>query len=338
MRWWDWAALSLAGLSAVGWGSPVLAWGSTGHRIIGELAIAGLPSETPGFLRSSEAASAIGELSREPDRWKGAGRTHDADRDPGHFLDLGDDGRVFGGPALAALPATRDDYETALRAVGQSSWKAGYLPYSIIDGWQQLAKDFAFLRVDAAAAKTTSDPAHRAWFLADQAEREALTLRDAGTLSHYVADGSQPLHVTVHFNGWGAFANPQGYTQAKVHGPFEGAFVRDFVKAEAVRAAMPAFRDCACPIERRTADYLAATGAAVIPFYELEKKGGFADADPRGEAFAAERLAAGAAELRDLIILAWRASAAGEVGWTPVRVSDVEAGRIDPYENLRGVD
>ncbi|HZZ35145.1 MAG TPA: S1/P1 Nuclease, partial [Caulobacteraceae bacterium] len=121
--------------------SQALAWGATGHRIIGRLAVQALPSEVPAFLRTPQSAEAIGELAREPDRWKDAGRTHDSDRDPGHFLDLDDEGKVLGGPALAALPLTRAEYETALRAAGTDSWKAGYLSYSIVDGWQQLAKD-----------------------------------------------------------------------------------------------------------------------------------------------------------------------------------------------------
>ena len=102
-----------------------------------------MPTDLPAFLRDSSAVAAVGELAREPDRWRGAGKTHDADRDPAHFLDLDDNGAILGGPPLAALPETRAAYDTALRSVGADSWKAGYLPYSIIDSWQQLAKDLA---------------------------------------------------------------------------------------------------------------------------------------------------------------------------------------------------
>jgi hypothetical protein len=329
-------ALALAlGLAAAG---GAQAWGSTGHRIIGRLAMETLPADAPAFLRTGAAVEAVGELSREPDRWKDAGRTHDLDLDPGHFLDLGDDGRVFGGPALADLPPTRADYESALRAVGADQWKAGYLPYSIIEGWQQLAQDFAYLRVEEAGAASSPDPAHRAWLAADAERRKALILRDIGVFSHYVGDGSMPLHVSIHFNGWGPFPNPEAYTQAHVHAPFEGAFVRGFVSSDAVRAAMPPLHDCQCGVAEETKAYLAATNAAVVPFYRLEKSGGFAPGNPRGEAFAAERLAAGAAELRDLVAGAWRASASGQVGWPAVKVADVLAGAVDPYDALYGTD
>ncbi len=139
------AAALLAGLLTAG---QALAWGASGHRIVGREAVRALPSEVPAFLLEAASVEAVGELAREPDRWKDSGRTHDADRDPAHFLDLGDDGTVLGGPALASLPATRSAYEAALRTVGADSWRAGYLPYSIVDGWQQLAKDFAYFRVE----------------------------------------------------------------------------------------------------------------------------------------------------------------------------------------------
>ena len=331
-------APAVAFAAIVALAGQALAWGSTGHRIIGRLAVESLPAELPAFLRTPTAAAQIGELAREPDRWKGAGKAHDSDRDPGHFLDLGDDGRILAGPLLTSLPQPRAEYETALRAVGADGWKAGYLPYSIIEDWQQLAKDFAYWRVDTAAARTVRDPGHRAWFVADARAREALTLRDLGTLAHYVGDGSQPLHVSEHFNGWGLFPNPDGFTQDKVHAPFEGAFVRGFVKISAVRAAMAAPRDCRCPIEQRTLAYLAATNRFVTPFYALQKAGAFSGPDPRGEAFAAQRLAAGASELRDLVVGAWRASASGTVGWPSVSVADVEAGKLDAYDSLYGED
>lgn len=315
-----------------------LAWGSTGHRIVGMAAMESLPGEVPAFLRTPTAASDLGELSRELDRSKGAGKVHDLDRDPGHFLDLELDGRILGGPKLSELPATRADYETALRAAGADSWKAGYLPYSIISGWQQLAKDLGYWRALNAAEARATDPGRRAWFAEDRRRREALILSDLGALSHYVGDGAQPLHVSVHYNGWGDFPNPKGFTKARIHGPFEGEFIHDFVKPDAVLAAVATFHDCGCPIETRTVQYLTATGAEVEPLYALEKAGGLAPNDPRGIAFATARLAAGATELRDLVVVAWRAAATAQVGWPAVSVADVEAGKVDPFDALYGVD
>ena len=85
-------------------------------------------------------------------------------------------------------------------------------------------------------------------------------------------------------------------------------------------------------------DYLMATNRLVEPFYEMEKAGGLARGDPRGTAFATRRLAAGTSEFRDIIVEAWRASATRSVGWRPVQVIDVVAGRTNPYRNLYGID
>src|SRR5579875_955298 len=93
--------------------TAVLAWGATGHRLIGEAALSSLPPEVPAFLREPESVAEMGELAREPDRWKGSGAAHDLERDSAHFLDLDDDGKVLGGPALASLPPTREGYEAA---------------------------------------------------------------------------------------------------------------------------------------------------------------------------------------------------------------------------------
>jgi hypothetical protein len=315
-----------------------LAWGATGHRMIGQLGVAALPPELPAFLRTSQSVQDIGELAREPDRWKAAGKLHDTNRDPGHFLDLGDDGKIYGGPPLDPLPPTRSDYEAALRVVGTDSYHAGYLPYTIADGWQQLVKDFSYWRILTVAIPREADPARKAWMQRDLMRREALILSDLGEWAHYVGDGSQPMHVSVHFNGWGPFPNPNGYTQDRVHAPFEGALVRHSVSLDQVRAKMTPPNPCHDSIEACTVRYLIATNATVVAFYALEKAGGFTPGDPRGPAFAAERIAAGAAELRDLTTTAWEASADGNIGYPAITVDQVVHGGVDPYDALYGED
>jgi len=316
-----------------------LAWGNTGHRIVGRTAMRGLPADMPGFLRTPQAVEDVGELSREPDRSKGGGKVHDSNRDPAHFLDLDDEGKVLGGPALGALPPTRAEYETALQAVGHGSWDAGYLPYAIVDAQQQVARDLAYWRALVAAERNPAWKAHRAWFTADRKRREAQVLASIGQLSHFVADGSQPLHVSVHHHGWGEYPNPNNYPVASnIHSAFEGELVRDTVRPDSVAADMTPFQSCGCPIETRVATYLAATARQVVPLYQLDRTGALREGDERGRGFAEERLAAGASELRDLIVEAWRASGQAMVGWAPVSVADIEAGRVDAYLALSGKD
>ncbi|MFN3513674.1 MAG: S1/P1 Nuclease [Phenylobacterium sp.] len=318
--------------------APALAWGSHGHRIVGEAAMAALPAEVPAFLRTPRAIADVGELSREQDRTKGAGRVHDHNRDPGHFVDLDEEGRVLGGPLFSPLPPTRAEYEKALQAAGLDSWKGGYLQYSIIDRHQHLAKEFGYWRAVGAALAREKDRTRRAWLQRDLARREAQILQTIGDLSHFVGDGAQPLHVSVHYNGWGDYPNPKGYTNARIHGPFEGEFVAQNVSAEAVRAGMAPFRPCDCAVEARTVDYLLASLTQVEPLYALEKAGGLRAGDPRGRAFVTERLAAGASELRDMVTEAWRVSLDATVGWPAVKVRDVLDGKLDPFDSLYGVD
>jgi hypothetical protein len=318
--------------------APAHAWGATGHRLVSSLAAALLPEEIPAFLRDVDVAWQIGELGREPDRSKGSGVIHDRERDPGHYINIGDDFLVAGGPRLMALPETREAYDSALRQRGTDQYEYGYLPYSIVDGWQQLRRDFAYWRVDVIGERAGATDEDRAWFARDRRLRELLIVRDLGQWSHFIGDASQPMHVSVHFNGWGPFANPSGYSQEKLHAPFEGAFVRAHIAPDDVRAKVGAPWDCGCSIEQRTALYLAQTLRTVEPYYALEKAGGFLGGAAAGRAFAAERLAAAVAELRDQIVAAWRASADDRVGYPPVAVRDVEAGKALPLGELKGLD
>ncbi len=339
-------AALIVGAGGVFTATQVDAWGATGHRTIGVAAMRALPDELPDFLREPGAIAEVGELSREPDRTKGAGQPHDRERDTAHFVDLDDEGRVMtsAGPTLAELPRLKSEYDALLTAAGIDVDDAGYLPYAIMDAYQHLARDFANWRVLHAAEAREQDPAKRAWYREDRLRREALVLRDIGYLSHYIGDGSQPHHLSIHYNGWGDHPNPEGFTNSRqTHGAFEGAFIRRNTRLDAVEAAMAAPSLAGFDMRARTATYLNATLAQVIPFYRLEKTGAFAaNADgavlATGAEFATLRLAAGAAELRDWITLAWREAGEASIGWPAVKVAEVEAGSVDPWASMVGED
>jgi hypothetical protein len=329
------ASVAAAALLAAG---QAAAWGSTGHRIISRLGILTLPGELPAFLQDPVVVDQIGELGREPDRSRGSGQPHDADLDPGHFIDLTDDGLVLGGLSLDAMPPNKDAYSAALAKVGGSANKSGWLYYSILDGYQQLAKDFAYWRLDVVGEKRAADAKQRAWYAADRKERELIIVRDLGYWSHFVGDASMPMHVSVHYNGWGDYPNPNNYTQDKIHGPFEGAFVHDHLTEATVKAAMTAPTPCAGPVAACTVAYFRASQAKVAPLYALWTDGAFKAADPGAVAFDTERVAAGASALRDLIVRAWRDSGDQTIGRPGVRVSAIEAGAPLSWDDMYGDD
>lgn len=331
------AALLLVSAPAMNVG----AWGNTGHRLIGVAAMRALSDDLPAFLKTPASIADVGELAREPDRWKGAGQPHDRERDTAHFIDLDDNGFTMNakGPSIDTLPRLKSEFDAALTTAGLSVNDAGYLPYAMMDAYQNLGRDFAYWRVLNAAEARETDPGKKAWYRADRERREALILRDIGVLAHYVGDGSQPHHLSIHFNGWGDYPNPEGFTNSRrTHGLFEGEFASRVARLDMIEAAMTQPQLAGLDLRARTTGYLKTTLGTVIPFYRLEKAGGFNGADPRGAAFVTERLAAGASELRDLIILCWRESGSASVGWPAVKVAEVEAGTADPWISMIGED
>jgi hypothetical protein len=333
------AAAFLALVATTGACNESWAWGATGHEWVSGIAIETLPGSLPDFVRTTEAAAEIAVMGRELDRSKGAGKMHDAERDPGHWILLADNGWVMGVLPLAELPTTREEYDTLLRAKGFTQYQAGYLPYSIVDGWQQIRKDFAYWRAAVKGAETAATPEERTWFEADRQLREKLTIRDIGIWSHYPGDATQPMHVSIHIAGWGKSPNPNGYTDDKnFHALFEGEFVKDNLVRAEVAAKVAPYRACNCSIEEATRTLLLATLAEVGPLYALQKDGGFAKGDPRGIAFTTARLAAGATAVRDMIVEAWLASADTPVGYPMVNMRDIESGKVKVTRDLFGAD
>lgn len=307
---------------------PVHAWGASGHEFISGIAAELLPNEIPEFLRTQEAIGDIAVFGREPDRGKHTGDPHDGALNPAHYVKLTDDGAVAGVLPLDKLPLTLDEYDAALRAGGSSQYKSGYLPYAIVIGWQQLAKDFAYWRAASIGAKTALDPADRAWFDRDRRRRELLLLRDLGYWSHFPGDASMPLHTSVHFYGWGPYPNPRGYTDSEEMDIFvKGTFVRRNIKRDAVKARVAPYWDCKCTIWERTRKLILDSQKVVVPMYELDKRGAFKAADAEAIDLVTSQLAVGASAVRDMVIDAWRASSDMMVGDPVVSMRDILSGK-----------
>jgi hypothetical protein len=312
---------------------PAFAWGTTGHHLVNRVAMEWLPTYLPGFVRTPEATAAVVSFGTEMDRLKGAGDSWDRDLDPGHYVDVGDDGLIAGAIHLDALPETMDSYDKMLRTADTSPYRIGYLPYTIADGWEQLRKDFAYWQAFNYLATHAATPKARAAFANERALREDLTLHDIGVWAHFVGDGSQPLHVTVHYNDGG------------MHEPFEGAFVRDHVTAEGVSQLMgpneqrpPRELVSQSELMKTIGTYLVATNSQVPKLYAIAKTGGFKEATPEAIAFATARVADGARELRDLIMLAYDNSAYESVGYPEIALADILSGKVQALPQNFGGD
>jgi hypothetical protein len=279
---------------------PAYGWGRDGHLMINRLAVRYLPSDVPAFLRNGEAMDTIEYYGPEPDRWKSRAEDElSATQSPDHFIDM--EWADYAG----TLPKRRYDYIRALAAaqpkhpdIPLTPEKVGMQPYQVEEVYERLKSTLRDYRRLVAANQDTR-PA------------EMAILFYAGWLGHYVADGSQPLHTTIQYNGWTG-PNPNGYTTAHtIHAQFESIYVTANIKPADVAPLVAASKPQA--LNDEWADYLAYlrhTSSDVEKTYQLEKTGAFTGAGtPEGKAFTEERLAAGAIELRDLIYTAWLRSA-----------------------------
>ena len=268
-------------------------WGDDGHRMIATAAAAGLPSEMPAFFR--DAAPRLAWLNPEPDRWRDRDRREmDEAFKYDHYIDLENV------PEGALQAADRYEFIEALYEAGleEPEQAAGFLPFHILELYQRLENGFRRWR-DAGSDE------ERRWI-------EERIINDAGILGHYVADGANPHHTTIHFNGWDRDApNPEGFTTSDdFHWRFESLFVRSHITRDEVLRRVPAGVRPFSDARQAVMGYIMETHRHVTPLYRLEKERGFAEdrVDPVAEAFALDRLAAGAAMLRDVWYSAWVSS------------------------------
>lgn len=285
------AALALLPLLAV---PPSFGWGNDGHHMINRLAVEKLPAGLPRFLSAPEALAEIEYLGPEPDRWRSPAEPElNSAQAPEHFIDL----------ELAdviTLPRRRFDYIAALNAaqpahpeLNLKPERVGLQPYQTIEVYERLKAAMREYR--------TLSAQHR-----EVRPTEQAVIFYAGWLGHYVADGSQPLHTTINYDGWVKPENPNGYTTRHgIHWQFESTFVISVARAGDVAAKMTAPAELADPF----ADYLGYlrhSASLVERTYQLEKEHGYeGKGSAESRAFVDERLAAGASMLRDLIYTAW---------------------------------
>ena len=194
--------------------------------LINRLAGAALPADVPAFLRTPAALDALGVLRPRagPLAFSRRART---ERRAGpralHRPGVRRPRRPAAPPPLRLHPRSR-------RRAGQASRPSSHAG----EGRPAALRHHRGLRAPQSAFRD-----YRALVAAKQDTKpsEAEIVFLAGWLGHYVADGSQPLHTTIQYNGWTG-PNPHGYTtDHRIHAQFETAFVHANVKPADVPAS-----------------------------------------------------------------------------------------------------
>jgi hypothetical protein len=283
----------------------LVAWGERGHQTVNRAAVRAIPDDGPVFLRAHE--DWIVYLAIIPDSWRQASEPFlKIIEDPNH----GWFREQFAFMKDKDVPRSRYEFVLALdaehrRLVAAGADKAaaltnvrwtGTLPYAAVETYEQMVAGMRRYR----AAKARG---------ADTRMVELEVASYMGRLGHYTADGAQPLHDTIHHDGWQG-ANPNGYTtEPRVHGRFESQFVESIkLTSDDVQTNVPPAVALPDAFDAVIA-HLDAAATHVEEVYQLDKIGAFAsDASPeraKAEALVGRQITRAAALLRDLAYTAW---------------------------------
>lgn len=289
------------------------AWGERGHQTANRAAVRAIPDDGPTFLRAHEEW--IVYLSTIPDSWRGASEPFQKIiEDPNH----GWFREQFAFMKNPDVPRSRYEFVLALdkehrRLLAAGDTKAaaltnvrwtGTMPYAAVETYEQMVAGMRRYR----AAKAKGADTHLV-------ELEIASYM--GRLGHYTADGAQPLHDTIHHDGWQG-PNPKGYTtDPRVHGRFESQFVEimkltsDDIQADvppavaiddAFDAIIAHFDDAAAHVEHvYRLDMTGVLTTAITAESSADAKSAEADA----RALVRRQLTRAAALLRDLAYTAW---------------------------------
>jgi hypothetical protein len=319
------------------------AWDYEGHRIVNQLALASLPADFPAFVHEPAAAERIAFLAGEPDRWRNTSdlplkHVNGVD----HYLDLEE--LAEAGLDANKVPSLR--YEFALQfAAGRAAhpenfpaidpekntdhsreWP-GFAPWAIAEYYGKLQSEFSYLKafqepVTAGKPETLGTPE-------EIANAQANIIYTMGVMGHYVGDCAQPLHATIHHNGW-VGPNPNGYTTwSQIHQWIDGGLIaKAGIKTAAIAPRVTPAQaimltpqdDDRDPMFVAVMAYLQGTLKFVEPLYQLEKAGKLGDTfakergkgkdtepvSAEGQAFVEAQLLRGGQELGAIWETAWR--------------------------------
>src|SRR6266404_3258232 len=296
-----------------------LAWDYEGHRVVNQLALASLPADFPGFVRTPATAERIAFLAGEPDRWR---NTPDLSlqhgNEPEHYMDLEE--LSLYGMKPESLPVFRYDFVSHLALVRKAhpeSFPApegsnkthtrqlvGLLPWAITENYGKLKSGFSYLKTFESGGGTPEEILN--------AQENILYIM--GVMGHYVGDAAQPLHTTIHHHGW-VGENPQRFsTNRSFHSWIDGGYFRkihgaNFKEMEAKMrpARLVTLRDHPAKPEevfQAAMAFIVDQWKMLEPIYQLEKEGKLSG-EGEGRAFLENQLVKGGQMLGDIWYSAW---------------------------------
>ena len=259
-------------------------WHNAGHHKATMAAVAATKGALPAFFTAN--AASIAHSALDPDAFTrpiAPSALHHAES-PEHYFD-------FEVLALECFPGYRYEFLALCAESGVDPTKVGLLPYAVTEATEKLTVAFA---------------EHRKW--PDNPHIRNKSLVYAGLLSHYAQDLTQPLHVTIHWDGRAKedFSSPRTGIHLKVDA-LPGKLditTEQIIKGIEAKPFDELFRSVMSEIHR--------THALVEKVYALEANlPGMSEPIEGGsdvEKLAIERLRAAAAFTASLYLTAWKDS------------------------------
>jgi hypothetical protein len=310
----------------------VFAWDYEGHRLVNQLALASLPKDFPAFALTPDAQERIAFLAGEPDRWRNSTNVELKNvNGPDHYIDLEDLSLYDLKPET--LPPLRYDFMAQIARVRAAQPKrfapidpakdtdhtrelSGFLPWAMTEYYAKLKSEFSYLKTFETAGGTPSEIANA----------QANVIYTMGVMGHFYGDASQPLHTTMHFNGW-VGENPNHYTtdhtfHAWIDGGYIsktgiegdlGAMKKKMRPAQVVNYhGQPAQSDQIFPA---VVSFIVEQNKLVEPFYQMEKDQRFSgegEVGMQGKAVIEGQLMKSGQFLGDIWYSAWQQSPADD--------------------------
>jgi hypothetical protein len=301
-------------------------WDYEGHRLVNQVALASLPNNFPGFIRTPAAQERVAFLAGEPDRWRNTTELllkHC--NGPDHYIDVDELGLYglsptslshfryeFIGQLAVARALHPKNFPPIDEAKNEDKTRTlvGLLPWALAENYAKLKSGFSYLKTFEENGGTSEEILN--------AQQNIIYIM--GVMGHFAGDAAQPLHTTIHHHGW-VGENPKHYaTNSSIHGWIDGGYIYrcGINLAELKPRVRPARVLSATSPNAKSSDifptvmaFVSEQHKMVEPLYQLNQNGSLSDhgeAGSKGRAFITQQLLAGGQFLGDLWISAWQSA------------------------------